>query len=281
MTTHPDMSGHDEQWHLDGALATDYRDGRVSPVLAASVEQHLTGCPSCRVLVPSDTARLDRIWGEVLEVVEAPEVTWLERTLAALGVSGATARLVAATPALRGACLTALSVVVVLALVAGQLSERATTAFVALAPVLPLVGVALAFGPRTDPMSEMAAASPYSLVRLLAVRTAFVVATALAPAALVAQLLPGGTWLTAGWLLPALAMCTAVLAAARRLEPALTAAALSAAWAALTVWGAATGDPVLREHTALVQLASLVALGAAVWSLVRNRHDLVPHRRNA
>ncbi len=277
----PSVPADQRPWHLDRDLADDYRAGRVGHVLATSVEQHLLGCPDCRGLITLDAPRLDRVWAEVREVLDAPRVGPVERALRRLGVDGSTARLVAATPALTGACLTALSVVVVMGMLAGQFSERATVAFVGLAPLLPLAGVALAFGRRTDPMTEMAAASPYSLVRLLAARTAFVVATALAPAAIVAQLLPGGTWLTAGWLLPALAMCTLVLAAARHVEPLLVAASLSAGWLTLTLWGAASGEPVLRDHSALVQLVSLVALAPAAWSLARLRLDLVPTRRNS
>lgn len=267
-------------WHLDPALADDYARGRLGHLLAASVEQHLVACSGCRPLVVVASPRLDRVWAEVIDVVEAPPVTRLERVLGRLGVSGSTARLVAATPALTGACLTALVAVLVMMLLAGRLPVGATTGFVALAPVLPLVGVALSFGRRFDPMTELVAATPYSLLRLLAARTTFVVGTALLPAVLVAQLLPGGTWLTAGWLLPALAMCSVVLATARRVEPLVTASALSGLWLALTLWGAISGTPVLRDHTVLVQLVSLAALGVAGWTLARHRLDLVPSRSN-
>ena len=60
---------------------------------------------------------------------------------------------------------------------AAYVGTHGVAVFLALAPLLPMVGVALAYGPTADPAYEIAAATPYSGVRLLALRTAFVVAT--------------------------------------------------------------------------------------------------------
>ena len=70
-------------WHLDGELAGRYATGVLGPVLAASVEQHLVACAHCRSLLADhvDTPRLDRVWNDVLERVEAPRRTLLERLL--------------------------------------------------------------------------------------------------------------------------------------------------------------------------------------------------------
>ena len=98
-------------WHLDPDLAGRYAHGKVGDVLAASVEQHLLACGSCRALVPADPGRLDTVWGEVLDTVQAPRQGLLERTMRRLGLSAPTARLLAATPSLRGAWLTGVAVV--------------------------------------------------------------------------------------------------------------------------------------------------------------------------
>ena len=263
-----------DRWHLDPALAGRYERGEVGGVLAASVEQHLVVCPACRALLHADPARLDAVWAEVVEQVQAPRAGLLERVLRLVGVGGPTARLVAATPTLRGSWLLSVLLVLVLALLAGHSSHRGVVVFVALAPVLPLAGVALAFGQRFDPALDIAAASPYSLVRLLAARTAFVLVTTLLPAAVVAPFLPGDAWTTVGWLLPGLAMSATVLAAARRVEPLTTAAVLAAAWTALVSWRATADQPLLLEHGLLVQLVSLAALVVAAATLVLHRHDL-------
>ena len=268
-------------WHLEQELADRYSTGQVDPVLAASVEQHLLACADCRDLITADQPRLDSVWAEILETVEAPRVGYLERALRALGVSDATSRLVAATPSLRGAWLTGVCVLLVVAFLAAHASRHGTLLFVALAPVLPVVGVALAFGPQSDPTLEVAAASPYSLVRLLAARTAFVVATTLLPAAALSLLVPGGDWLTIGWLLPSLAMCSVVLATARVVEPHVSALTLSAAWIGITAWSAAQDTGLFSGGGALVQLLSLAVLAVAGWSLTTHRLEPNPHRRSA
>ena len=268
-------------WHLDPDMARTYAGGGTAPAFAASVEQHLTGCPDCRALVPQDDARVDRIWADVLDAVEAPRVGRVESLLRRLGVSHPTARLVAATPTLRGAWLLASLAVVLLAVAAAQAGPRGTLMFVALAPVLPVLGVALAFGDRTDPTLEIAVASPYSLVRLLAARTTFVVATSMVPAALVVPLLPGDRFFALAWMLPGLAMSAAVLASARVVQPAFAATLLTVGWVTVTVWRFSTEGSLVAQHPALVQLLSLAALAAAVASLVRHRHEPVaPSRRN-
>lgn len=268
-------------WHLEQELAERYADGRVSPVLAASVEQHLLACADCRGRVPADEQRLDAVWAEVLETVEAPRVGLLERTLRSLGVSDATSRLVAATPSLRGAWLTGVLGLLLVAFLAAHASRHGTMVFVALAPVLPVVGVALAFGPQSDPTLEVAAASPYSLVRLLAARTTFVVGTTLLPAAALSFFVPGDDLWAIGWLLPSLAMCSVVLATAQRIEPHVSGLALSATWIGLTAWFAVRDTALLTDHGVLVQLLSLAVLAAAGWSLAIHRLEPSSHRRTA
>jgi hypothetical protein len=269
-------------WHLDRDLAERYTGGRVNDVLANSVEQHLLACAACRGLVADtsaiDTARLDAVWAEVLETVEAPRVGLVERGLRALGVSDSTAKLVAATPSLRGAWLTGVLGLLVLAFLAAHASRHGMVVFVALAPVLPVLGVALAFGPQSDPTLEVAAASPYSLVRLLAARTTFVVGSTVLPALGLALLTPDrGIW-ALGWLLPSMAMCSVVLATASRIEPHVSSLSLSAAWVTLTVWTAARDTALLAEHATVVQLLSLAVLAAAGWSLTTRQLEPATHR---
>lgn len=268
-------------WHLERDLAERYAGGQVSPVLAASVEQHLVACSACRGLIPADQPRLDAVWTEILETVEAPRVGPVERALRLLGVSDPTARLVAATPSLRGAWLTGVLVLLVTALLAAHASRQGVLVFVALAPVLPVAGVALAFGPRTDPTLELAAASPYSLVRLLAARTSFVVATTLLPAAALSLFLPGGSWLAIGWLLPSLAMCSVVLATAQHVEPHVSALGMSSAWVALTAWSATRDTALLADYGAVVQLLSLAVVAVAGWTLSTHRFEPDSHRITA
>lgn len=263
-------------WHLDAALAEDYARGRTGSVLASSVEQHLMRCPDCRALLAPAVARprLDAVWAEVVERVEAPHLGVLERLLRRAGLDEGTARLVATTPSLRGSWLTGVVLVLAFALLTAHADPDGITVFMVLAPVLPVVGVALAFGAAADPAHEMTSATPHSMLHLLAVRSAFVVASTLVPAALAAAFLPGTGWFALAWLLPALAMTVGMLALAMRFAPHQAAASLVALWVAAVIPALVhTRDPLLVGHPT-VQLLSLTALLVSAGALFLNRNDL-------
>jgi len=264
------------EWHLDPRLAGEYAAGRLGRVPAASVEQHLLACADCRaLLVPAvDTARLDTVLTAVLERVESPRPTHLERLMLRLGIDASTSRLVAATPSLRSAWFTGVVLVLALALVAAHSGSHGIALFLALAPVLPVVGVALAFGPSVDPTHELAVAAPFSSVRLLAARALAVVGSTVLLATAAAAFLPGSPWLAVAWLLPALALTAGTLALSTRFDTAQAAAALSLLWVATIIPGLAhTRDPLLASRSA-VQLASLAALAAAGAVLVARRDSI-------
>jgi len=265
-----------ETWHVDAGLARDYAEGRTDPVLTASLEQHVVRCAACRALLGdlAAPAALDRNWVQVLERVQAPARRPLERLLTRLGLDGGTARLLALTPALRGAWLSGVAVVLCLAVVVAYADPHGVAAFLAVAPLLPALGVAFAFGPAADPTHEVAAAAPYPFLRLLAVRTALVVSSTLVPAALAGALLPGGLWLAAAWLLPGLALAAATLAVGSHVPPLTTITGLGVGWVAVV------GSSLLphRNPTLVAepqfQLACAVVLGACAIALVRERHHL-------
>lgn len=270
-------------WHLDPDLADRYADGRVTPVLAASVEQHLITCAGCRGLLSAgvDPARLERVWSEVIERVEDPRRTLLERVLLRVGVGEATARVIAVTPMLRGAWLSGVVVLLALSLLVAHASPRGVLLFVALAPVMPLLGVAAAFGPGLDRTHEIAAASPYSTNRLLVARTGFVAVTALVPAVATAFFLPGDHWISVAWLLPCVALCTVSLAAARFVPIHLSALGMAGLWVVLvalrlSVQGSATPP---GEAVAL-QVVSLAVITVAAWSVLTHRQELSEQLRS-
>ena len=264
------------EWHFDEELAGRYVDGRVGSILAASMEEHLLQCSACRGLlqpaVPAD--RLDRLWEEIVERVQAPRTGLLERALRQVGVDQATARLVAVTPSLRVSWLTGTTVVLMLALLAAQTSSQAVAVFLLLAPVLPVAGVALAFGPVTDPAHEIVASTPHSSVHLLAVRTAVVVSSSVLPATVAAVFLPASAWTAMAWLMPALALTMGTLALSTRVAPHVAASAMTLLWVAVVVRGLVRHHDPLFAAAPSVQLASVAALVLAAAVLVAQRRDL-------
>ena len=266
------MSG----WHLDDDLLDTYAEGRpMTPALAASVEAHLERCSDCqRRLAPqADAARLDTVWAQVVDATDAPRVSLLERLLVRVGVAPDTARLLAVTPSLRLSWITGTALVLVLALVAAHSGDDGVALFLALAPVLPVAGVAVAFGPRSDPLHEVAVAAPYSSYRLLLVRSAAVVAATLLLALPAAALLPSTPWVAAAWLLPALALTCTSLALATRVEPVVSSAALAGTWLSLSLSGLAPDRDPLVVATVVPQLLCLALFLVAAGSLLAQRRS--------
>lgn len=261
-------------WHLDDDLLDSYAGGRpLTPALAASVETHLERCTHCqsRLAPTADAAHLAAVWAEVVDAVDAPAVPLLERLLLRLGVRPGTARLLAVTPSLQLSWLTGTAIALALALLAAHSGERGVAVFLALAPVLPLAGVAVAFSARTDPLHEVAVAAPYSSYRLLLVRSAAVVATTLLLAVPAAALLPSTPWVAAAWLLPALALSTTCLALSARIDPVVSSVGLCTTWLCLSLSGLAPQREPLVVAAAGPQLACLVVLVLACAALLSQR----------
>ena len=142
------MTYEDRRWHVpEDDLRAYARGGLEAPALW-SADTHLTACAYCRAVLAGlgDTVALDDGWERLDAELDAPRPGLLESLLLRLGVRDHTARLLAATPALRRSWLGAVSAVLLLtvAVTAG----RRPTLFLALAPLLPLAGVALSYGPR-------------------------------------------------------------------------------------------------------------------------------------
>ncbi|MFF5155714.1 zf-HC2 domain-containing protein [Streptomyces sp. NPDC000348] len=131
--------------------------------------------------------------------------------------SGAVRVLWALGPAVRGAWLPAVLLVAVgaVALAQGGGIANARPWLLALAPVVPVAGVALSYGPHADPMHEITAATPSAGLRLVLMRTAAVLAVSLPLLTLSGALLPSTDAPSAvAWLLPGLALTLASLALA-------------------------------------------------------------------
>ncbi len=259
-------------WHLDDDLLDTYAEGRpLSAALAASVEAHLERCATCqsRLVPAADPARLDAVWAEVEDALDAPRAGLLERLLLRAGVASDTARLLAVTPSLQASWLTGTAVVLTLALLVAHSGERGLALFLALAPVLPVAGIAVAFGPRTDPLHEVAVAAPYSSFRLLLVRSAAVLTATAVLAVPATFLVPSTPLVAAAWLLPALALSVTSLALAARVDPVVSSAGLSGTWLVLALSGLAPDRDPLVVATVVPQLLCLVLLVVSGAVLLR------------
>jgi hypothetical protein len=167
------------------------------------------------------------------------------------------------------------AVALTLALTAGvgHLAKTMATPilFLSVAPLLPLVGVAVSFGPGVDPTYELALVAPLHTFRLLLLRCAAVLTTTTVGSAVASLALPGYGLVVLGWLLPALALTLFSLALTPRLGPVWAAVAVGAGWVALL-------DATVRLHTGTSavfgtagQILAVVAAAVAAAVLVRVR----------
>ncbi|MEU5756960.1 MULTISPECIES: zf-HC2 domain-containing protein [unclassified Streptomyces] len=269
-------------WHVDEDDLRAYARGELAAPLLWSADTHLTACAHCRAVLAgvSDAAALDAGWERLDAELDAPRPGWFEGLLVRCGVDDGTARLLAATPVLRrswlGAVVTVLLTTFVVAFSAGAAGRP--TLFLALAPLLPLAGVALAYGPALDPTYEMAVVAPLHGFRLLMIRTVAVLVVALGTGALASLALPGFELSALAWLLPGLALTASGLALTPRLGPVGAPSAVAGAWVAvLSVAGAARAadDVPLAPFTAAGQgvCGAVAVAGVGLLLLVRDRFD--------
>lgn len=247
-------------WHIDPDTAQRYQSGAVSRPAAASVERHLTSCGQCRALLTADEAWLDRSWSAIADRVE-PGTSRAERALRSLGIPEVPARLVAVSPAMRVSFLIALLLVIGFAVVASGANPTGQTykVFLVVAPLVPVLGVAFAYGRLVDPAHEMTLVSPINSFLVLLLRAATVVAVALLGALVSWPLVPAPASVgVSAWLLPAFALTLATLALASRLEMWLAAALVAGGWVM------AVGLALTRELEAFGSTARTVHLILAV-----------------
>jgi len=266
-------------WHADGEVLAAYRDGRLDTAGRWSVEAHLTSCAACRLQARAlvDPARLRRLRATLIEAVDVPRTGMVERLLVRLGVADHTARLLAATPALRGSWLLAVAATLAFAVLAAWASRGpdATLGFLCIAPLLPLAGIAVAYGPGIDPTYEIGLAAPLRSFRLLLLRAATVLGTSTLLAAAASLALPRLGWGAAAWLLPSLGLTACSLALATTVEPLRAIGITAGAWVAALVVTVAPPEPssVLFAVAGQVAFATLALLAATVVLLRRGHFE--------
>ncbi|MFF9715699.1 zf-HC2 domain-containing protein [Streptomyces sp. NPDC014603] len=276
-------SGATGGWHVPEEDLRAYARGELTAPMLWSADSHLTACAACRAVLAEagDPVALDAGWERLDAALDAPRPGLPESLLLRTGVADHTARLLAATPVLRRSWLGAVGAVLLLTVLASHAMRGTTspTLFLALAPLLPLAGVALSYGPALDPTYEMAVVAPMHGFRLLMIRTVAVLTAALGLNGLATLALPGYGPRALAWLLPALALTASGLALTPRLGPVLAPSLAGAGWVVLLVAADAVragADAPLAPFTAAGQgAAALVAgVGTALVFLLRERFDL-------
>jgi hypothetical protein len=267
-------------WHVAEGDLRAYAQGELAAPLLWSADTHLAACAECRGLLAdvTDPVALDAGWEQLDAELDAPRPGWFESLLTRAGIADHTARLLAATPVLRRSWLAAV-VFLLLTTVGAVHTTESPTLFLALAPLLPLVGVALSYGPALDPTYEMTVVAPTHGFRLLMIRTLAVLVAGLGLNGLATLALPGYGLRALAWLLPALALTATGLALTPRLGPVLAPSLVGGAWVAVLLAAQAAqqtaADPLAPFTAAGQGVAGTVAtLAAGLLFLLRDRFDL-------
>ncbi|GAA3556937.1 hypothetical protein GCM10022419_041890 [Nonomuraea rosea] len=248
-------------WHISDDLRERYLTGTLESALAMSVDAHLGGCAGCRAAIPYEPDWLESSWERLESRLIVPRPGPVERLLRHGGVPGHLARLLTATPTMSRAWPAAVVAALAFAVLAARQGPDLVPVFLIMAPVLPLTGIALAYGPRVDPAHELMSATPMAGPPLLLARAAAVLAVATVLAALGSPLLPAPPGLSAAWLLPSLAVTSGCLALSNRLPVPIAALAVGGLWLAIVGtgrfsggWLAAFGPPAQLGYAVVVLL---------------------------
>ncbi|MEU6357390.1 zf-HC2 domain-containing protein, partial [Streptomyces sp. NPDC047072] len=207
-------------WHLQEEDVRAYSRGELTAPLLWSADTHLAACAECRAVLAEagDPVALDAGWERLDAELDAPRPGLLESLLVRVGIADHIARLLAATPVLRRSWLASVAFLLLVTVGAVRTTDSPTL-FLALAPLLPLAGVALSYGRVLDPTYEMAVVAPMHGFRLLMIRTLAVLVAGLGLNGLATLALPAYGLRALAWLLPALALTATGLALTPRLGP--------------------------------------------------------------
>ena len=265
-----------QTWHADHDLLAAYVAGALDPINGASVEQHLDRCAECRLAIRPlvDAPALDRVWAEVRDVVDSPALPLTGRVARRLGVSEPNAMLLAATASLRTAWLASAFVALGFAAAAVLWSGgNALAPFLLIAPLVPVLGVASAYGPHEDPLESLVVTAPYGRTRLILLRTLGVLVSVLPFAIPLGFVLPGPVWLGVAWLGPALALVPVLMALSSFVGPRAGAAVVAIGWSGVVLLSVRQ-LPATWPVESSQQLVYLALAGVSLVVLfVRSRQD--------
>ncbi|QUG99516.1 zf-HC2 domain-containing protein [Saccharopolyspora erythraea] len=261
--------------HFPASTLRAYAEGALTD--ADAIEEHLLDCPSCRRLA-NESALDDPLVRQVRAGLTAlppqpPRPTRWRRLRVLLN----------SAPAVRGTWL-----FTVLATLAGAVAadllggpgggvgpwwSEHGSALLLVAPVLPVLGVALCFGRLGDPAYEVTASTASGGMQLVLWRTLSVLLTTV-PATVLVGAVTGRVTATA-WLLPCLALTAVTLALGSLLRIEAAAAAIAVGW--LVVAGGpllADRVPVVLDRPLPLLWSALIAVSAFVLFLHRTTfHD--------
>jgi hypothetical protein len=268
---------------MTNALFDAYRSGTLAAPAARAFEDRVAADATLRAEVTEAAAisadRLALRLDVVLAATIAPPPSRFERAAQRIGVPERIARVLAATPALRVAWCAAVFVVLVVAASAGDATDKSPhrlAPFLALAPIVSVLGVALSYGPFADRAHEVLGTTPLAGIRLLLLRTAAVLVAAFTVSGLAALLAPSKGLIQLAWLLPTIALVAATLALSTRVSVQAAASIVGAAWLVIVIVAGQVTNNAVATFGAAGQIACAgVAMITAIALVIRRNTNSV------
>lgn len=266
----PHGAGPDATWHVGPELLARYAAGALDLGVQAAIEAHVTACARCRATATVTAPRpsLDRVWQQVEIATSEPHVSAPLRFAARLGLRETDALVLRASTGLHRPWLLSLLGALAFAVATAALpTARQDLVFLLVAPLLPALLVAAAYD-ATDPMRELASATPFSKLRIALLRSVAAVLTALPIVLAVGLALPGVGTGAVVWLLPSLTLAVVALDVLTWCSAPVTAGVVAVGWLCFVALLRA-GDHLAEASTALAQAGFAVAtlLGLAVLGI--------------
>jgi hypothetical protein len=266
-------------WHVDAVTADRYVRAETDRPTSASIEAHVVACSACQAIVGAavDGGLLASVMKAIDDALDQPQLRSIERGLRRIGVSDTASRIVAATTRAHWAFLFVVAASVGLALLSasssGNRGDLAFSVFLVVAPLGPLLATAAAFGRWVDPTYAITKSTPLPVLRIVLIRTVSGVVPAIVLTALATPLLIDRGWLAVGWLIPSLALASAVLALSSWLEVELATLLIVLVWIAVLLCMRLSDTEVVALFSGSLQLISLaVAAAASALTIVRRTH---------
>jgi hypothetical protein len=222
-------------------------------------------------------ARLDRNWRAITIELDAPRPGRIERTLRSFGLPARITRVMVSTPALRRAWFAATAMAIVVALSAADQGNPRDDLFMLLllAPLVPVLGVALAYGVAADPAHEVSLATPMRGIRLILIRAAVVLGLSFVALCAAALLTPGRSGMAFAWLIPSLGLTSIAVGLMTALSPRRSAMATGVAWiVGVFIARGSSGDPLAAfEIGGQIVMSFAAAIGLVITVVRRGNFD--------
>lgn len=276
------MSTDAPTWHVGDDLLARYIDGGLDLGRGASVEAHLLGCDECRARLtaqvpPQVSVRVAGAWSGLRQALDVPRLPVSVRALRSVGLSPDAAVLLAGARSMSTAWTVATVLVLAFAALAAFTgTDEGRAAYLIVAPLIPVAGVVAAFGPATDPLTDLTRATPFSAARLVLIRSAGVASTSIPLAVGIGWVLPGTQWLAFAWLAPALAFVLVVLTASTWVDPVVAGGVVAVGWSAVVSTATRLEGPIVPVAGAVQPLYLGLAAAAGLVLVLRVRSSNSP-----